>query len=82
MYQTVGQDAIHLVAAALDVPLYRRVITGSAVQQTMEYGSRSANNFEGITGDETEDLYELLSQVKVRCIICFIQAWYLVYMLV
>jgi len=66
MYQTVGQDAIHLVAEALDVPLYRRIITGSAVQQTTEYGSRSANHSKGVNGDETEDLYELLLQVKVR----------------
>lgn len=67
MYQTVGQDAIHLVARALEVPLYRRVITGSAVEQGSEYGSRngSARDAGGVRGDETEDLYELLLSVKV-----------------
>ncbi|KAJ3563369.1 hypothetical protein NP233_g8983 [Leucocoprinus birnbaumii] len=63
---TVGQDAIHFVARALDVPLYRRVITGSAVEQGSEYGARSKLGKEatGVQGDETEDLYELLASVK------------------
>lgn len=65
MYQTVGQDAIELVAQALDVPLYRRIISGDAVQQGPEYGGRSANEAGGVQGDETEDLYELLVQVLV-----------------
>ncbi|KAH8105926.1 hypothetical protein BXZ70DRAFT_998103 [Cristinia sonorae] len=64
MYQTVGQDAIELVAQALDVPLYRRVITGIAVNMGSEYGSRTASENKGIKGDETEDLFELLSAVK------------------
>ncbi|KAF7355433.1 Diphthine--ammonia ligase [Mycena sanguinolenta] len=62
MYQTVGQDAIELVARALDVPLHRRVISGQALEQGSEYGTR--NNAKGRTGDETEDLYALLSTVK------------------
>ncbi|KAF9569327.1 hypothetical protein CPC08DRAFT_653266 [Agrocybe pediades] len=66
LYQTVGQDAIELVARALDVPLYRRIISGNAVEQGSEYGGRSANNAGGVTGDETEDLYELLSTVKAH----------------
>lgn len=65
MYQTVGQDAIHFVAQALDVPLYRKVILGSALQQGSEYGGRNANEAGGVAGDETEDLYDLLSAVKV-----------------
>lgn len=64
MYQTVGQDAIALVAQALDVPLYRRVIQGSPVEQTAEYGLKSAGGG-GIPGDETEDLYALLCSVLV-----------------
>lgn len=64
MYQTVGQDAIELVAQALDVPLYRRVIQGNPVEQAAEYGLRSAGGG-GIAGDETEDLYALLSDVLV-----------------
>lgn len=65
MYQTVGQDAIDIVAQALDVPLYRRVIQGSAVDQRSEYGQREVSASVR-TGDETEDLYELLQAVIVR----------------
>lgn len=63
MYQTVGQDAIEVVAAALDLPLVRRVISGTAVEQRLEYGDRRRSDF--VAGDETEDLYELLLDVKV-----------------
>lgn len=67
LYQTVGQDAIETVTSALDVPLYRRVITGSAVEQGSEYGVRNKNAKEagGVQGDETEDLFDLLMSVKV-----------------
>ena len=65
MYQTVGQDAIEFVARALDVPLYRRVISGTALAQDSEYGGRDARERGGVDGDETEDLYALLSHVKV-----------------
>ncbi|KAG1892328.1 meiotically up-regulated 71 protein [Suillus subluteus] len=65
MYQTVGQDAIEFVAHALEVPLYRRVIQGDAIEQNAEYGSRSAGGA-GVLGDETEDLYTLLEHVKVH----------------
>ncbi|KAI0776109.1 hypothetical protein BD413DRAFT_649402 [Trametes elegans] len=64
MYQTVGQDAIELVGKALDVPLYRRVISGAAVEQGGEYGARDPAQSGGVLGDETEDLYDLLSTVK------------------
>ncbi|PSS35446.1 hypothetical protein PHLCEN_2v1601 [Hermanssonia centrifuga] len=64
MYQTVGQDAIEFVAQALDVPLYRKVISGSAVDLSSEYGARDATKNGGLEGDETEDLYSLLSTVK------------------
>ncbi len=67
MYQTVGQDAIEFVAKALDVPLYRRVIRGTAVEQGSEYGGRASTT--GVIGDETEDLYELLAEVKVSFLI-------------
>ncbi|KAI0307305.1 hypothetical protein B0F90DRAFT_1814078 [Multifurca ochricompacta] len=66
LYQTVGQDAIEFVARALDVPLYRRVISGIALAQGSEYGSRNVEVREGIAGDETEDLYTLLADVKSR----------------
>ncbi|KAI5893422.1 uncharacterized protein SCHCODRAFT_02498721 [Schizophyllum commune H4-8] len=64
MYQTVGQDAIEYVAQCLDVPLYRRVISGTSLEQGSEYGSRAASSSSGVKGDETEDLYELLHDVK------------------
>lgn len=64
LYQTVGQDAIEFVARALDVPLYRRVISGTALVQESEYGGRDARERGGVDGDETEDLYALLAHVK------------------
>lgn len=69
LYQTVGQDAIEFVAQALDVPLYRRVISGAAVEQGSEYGGREPSQASGVSGDETEDLYALLSTVKVSFMI-------------
>lgn len=67
LYQTVGQDAIELVAEALDVPLYRGVISGTALDQGNEYGSREGSQSSyGVKGDETEDLFDLLSEVKCR----------------
>lgn len=68
MYQTVGQDAIEVVAAALDLPLVRRVIAGTAIEQGSEYGKRST--LDSIMGDETEDMYELLLGVKVNISSC------------
>ncbi|EPQ59934.1 hypothetical protein GLOTRDRAFT_125792 [Gloeophyllum trabeum ATCC 11539] len=65
-YQTVGQDAIEYVANALDVPLYRRTIEGTALAVGAEYGSRDAKDPPDVPGDETEDLYALLSDVKTR----------------
>jgi diphthine-ammonia ligase len=56
------------VARALEVPLYRRVITGNAIEQGLEYGGRATNDTVGVEGDETEDLFALLSEVKVRLI--------------
>ncbi|KDQ64620.1 hypothetical protein JAAARDRAFT_118085 [Jaapia argillacea MUCL 33604] len=64
LYQTVGQDAVQFVAQALEVPLYRKVISGAAVEQGSEYGGRDAGDGGGVKGDETEDLFDLLVQVK------------------
>ncbi|KZW04104.1 hypothetical protein EXIGLDRAFT_15336 [Exidia glandulosa HHB12029] len=66
LYQTVGQDAIDLVAQALDVPLYRRVIEGAAIELGNEYGGRTRQDASRVEGDETEDLYDLLSNVKAH----------------
>lgn len=74
MYQTVGHDAVHLVAEAMQLPLYRRVIKGTAINQRAEYGLRttslsssiasSSTSKAGPLQDETEDLYHLLMDVK------------------
>ncbi|KAF4574969.1 hypothetical protein EYR36_006323 [Pleurotus pulmonarius] len=66
MYQTVGQDAIEYVSKALDVPLYRKVISGAALEQGMEYGARRTRMLGAVHGDETEDLYDLLATVKAQ----------------
>jgi diphthine-ammonia ligase len=36
------------------------------VERGSEYGSRTADAFSGVIGDETEDLFDLLSTVKAR----------------
>lgn len=65
LYQTVGQDGVHLIAQALELPLYRRTIVGTALELKSEYGSRAyQSQMIGIDGDETEDMYQLLSEVK------------------
>ncbi|KAK0537017.1 hypothetical protein OC835_001841 [Tilletia horrida] len=65
MYQTVGHDAVHLVAQALDVPLYRKSIKGQPLNQDLQYrqASTSASAATAAT-DETEDLFDLLLEVK------------------
>jgi diphthine-ammonia ligase len=67
MYQSVGQDAIELVAKALDVPLFRGFINGKAVDQSLAYDGNGDDVGEGedIQEDETEDLFRLLQEVKV-----------------
>lgn len=57
LYQTVGHDAIEYYAECINLPLYRREIMGSSLVQSADYQQTS--------GDETEDLYQLLKQVKV-----------------
>ncbi len=69
LYQTGGQDVIEFVTCALDVPLYRRVIGSSALAQGSEYGDRNAEDHRGVDGDETEDPYALLADVKVMQIL-------------
>ena len=58
MYQTVGHDVVQLYAEAMNLPLYREYITGSNLETGLHY--------ESVSGDETEDLFRLLQQVKVR----------------
>ena len=59
MYQTVGHNAIDLYAEAMDLPLYRGTIQGSSVDQGKVYKENQ--------GDEVEDLYKLLKNIKVFC---------------
>ncbi|WFD33191.1 diphthine--ammonia ligase [Malassezia cuniculi] len=63
MYQTVGHDAIHVLADAMRLPLYRATITGSALNIAAEYGAR-APGAPVDPNDETEDLFRLLLHVK------------------
>ncbi|KOB67647.1 putative atpase pp-loop superfamily, partial [Operophtera brumata] len=56
MYQTVGHQGIDLYAEAMDLPLYRESISGSAVDR--------GRNYNPTDNDEVEDLYRLLSRVK------------------
>lgn len=70
MYQTVGQDGIHYIAEAMDLPLFRRTIDGAAVDQSSDYASTSAARLVGhVQGDETEDLFMLLQDVLVRSLV-------------
>ena len=59
MYQTVGHNAIDLYAEAMDLPLYQGTIQGSSVDQGKVYTENQ--------GDEVEDLYKLLKNIKVFC---------------
>ncbi|PJF18618.1 hypothetical protein PSACC_01578 [Paramicrosporidium saccamoebae] len=56
MYQSVGHDAIVAYAECLNLPLYRRAISGRPVNLEYDYAPTER--------DEVEDLYELLVQVQ------------------
>lgn len=56
MYQSVGADGVELYGEAMQLPLYRREITGEPKNQKSDY--------EKTEGDEVEDLFELLAEVK------------------
>ncbi|KAF2832044.1 adenine nucleotide alpha hydrolases-like protein [Ophiobolus disseminans] len=58
MYQTVGHSIIPFYEQALEIPLYRQEITGTAVNSSRDY-EESAEQEQ----DETEDLVPLLRQV-------------------
>jgi len=59
MYQSVGHEIIELFAKAIELPLYRAEIKGNAQTTDKEYD-------QPVIGDEVEDLYELLSDIKVN----------------
>lgn len=56
MYQSIGKELIPLISECMEVPLVRRYISGKAINQEMNYNATS--------GDEVEDLFELLKSVK------------------
>jgi len=58
MYQTVGHAHIGAIAQAMELPLFRREIAGTAIEQGLRYGATK--------GDEVEDLYALLARVKAE----------------
>lgn len=60
MYQTVGHSLIPLYSQCLDLPVYRRVISGKAVQTGRYYDPTKA----AVALDETEDLIPLLQEIK------------------
>jgi len=76
MYQSVGSENIEKIAECLDKPLFRRFfwkaksivlknnreIIGKPVVLDLEYKGTSPDDKKG---DEVEDLYEVLKEVKV-----------------
>ena len=60
MYQTVGHQAIEMLAKAMALPLYRRYIKGGSLNQSRDYDVTQ--------DDEVEDLYHLLNSIKVRSV--------------
>jgi len=71
MYQTVGHTVIPLYEQALGLPLYRRRISGTALNSEKDYRPPepastygSAPYIEVSQEDETESLFHLLKEVK------------------
>lgn len=61
MYQTVGHQAIDLIAEALNKPLFRADITGKTKNLDLEYKDESDND-----EDEVEQLYCLLRDMREK----------------
>lgn len=59
MYQTVGHQGVDLYSEAMGLPLFRQRTQGKALLQDKVYTMTPE--------DEVEDLYQLLSNVKVCC---------------
>ena len=56
MFQTVGHEGMRLYAQAMELPLYRATTSGKALFVSMDY--------EVCSGDEVEDMFQLLGKVK------------------
>lgn len=67
MYQTVGHQVIPLYAQATGIPLYRRAITGGALQSARDYSTAASQAVSTLHGhedeDETESMIPLLQAV-------------------
>ena len=61
MYQTVGHAVIPLYEHALGLPLYRRQISGSAINTERDY--EPASSSDALREDETESLLLLLADI-------------------
>lgn len=57
MYQSVGHEAIRYYADAMELPLFQAEIAGGPRNQDKDYTVTE--------GDEVEDLFDLMSRVKV-----------------
>lgn len=57
MYQTVGHQAIEYIAESLEKPLFRANITGDSLNKNLHYEN-------GDKGDEVEQLYDLLHDIR------------------
>ena len=58
MFQSVGHNVIETIAQALDVPLVRMQTSFTSIERGIDYTEKKE-------GDEVEDLFALLSKVKV-----------------
>jgi diphthine-ammonia ligase len=56
MFQTVGHEAVELVALAMGLPLYRATTSGRSKGRGLQYRQQE--------GDEVEDLFGLLQKVQ------------------
>lgn len=80
MYQSVGHEAIDLIAAAVDLPLYKRETLGNVLSNLkvlvkffsykvkngvfLGISNEKGKTYEPSENDEVEDLYLLLEKVK------------------
>ncbi|XP_054714073.1 diphthine--ammonia ligase-like [Uloborus diversus] len=56
MYQSVGHNVLDMYATAMNLPLFRNKIEGKPLNQNFDY--------QPTEGDEVEDLYNLLLEIK------------------
>jgi diphthine-ammonia ligase len=59
MYQSVGHNVVSLIAESMELPLVTGIITGTAVTTEIDYPETK-------DGDEVEDLFRLLQDVRAR----------------